>query len=617
MAGSFESGGDAGVVAAAMAIGQGKFVVVMDDESRENEGDLVMAAQFVTTQACAFMVANTNGLLCVPMTQARSEKLELPMMVSENKDRNETAFSITCDATVGTTTGASASDRALTTRLLSVDGTAATDLNRPGHILPLVARDGGVLVRGGHTEASVDLCLLAGCRPVALICELMHPDGTMMRRDGCIAFAQQHDLVMISVKQLEHYRREVQSSVSPAPAVHGAVVAAEAAVVQCAEDERFMRMAIAEAERGRLSAPPNPWVGCVLVAAGEVIGRGFHTQAGQSHAEVEALADAHARNPAAVAGCTAYVTLEPCHHLGRTGPCDAALIEARVARVVVCVEDPDPRVGGHGIEALRKAGIEVVVGVCGDEGRRSLRSYLTQRSTGRPHVVLKAALSLDGKVACEDGTSQWITGPEARADSHLLRAMSQAILVGSGTACADLPKLTVRALQLASDTLSPVAPLLRVVLDARGSVREGPLLDTAEAPTLIFTTKAAPADVVTAWTTAGVEVQTVSAAEVGGGVQLTEVLDELGRRGVLQLMVEGGGAVHTSFLKQNLADAMHLYKGATALGEGGRPWITAPLTQTISDARFWTLSSVRPLGNDVVMIYDSVGAGAPVIPSTL
>eukprot|EP00036_Acanthoecidae_sp_10tr_P007342 CAMPEP_0182916298 /NCGR_PEP_ID=MMETSP0105_2-20130417/849_1 /TAXON_ID=81532 ORGANISM="Acanthoeca-like sp., Strain 10tr" /NCGR_SAMPLE_ID=MMETSP0105_2 /ASSEMBLY_ACC=CAM_ASM_000205 /LENGTH=215 /DNA_ID=CAMNT_0025053231 /DNA_START=20 /DNA_END=664 /DNA_ORIENTATION=+ len=211
-AGADEEADATAVVAAAKAIGEGKFVVVVDNEDRENEGDLVMAAQFVTTQACAFMVAHTNGLLCVPMTAGRAEALDLPAMVRDNEDRNGTAFTITCDAAVGTTTGASASDRALTTRLLAADGTVAADLNRPGHILPLVARPGGLLTRGGHTEASVDLCYLAGCRPVALICELMHPWGTMMRRDGCSAFAARHGLVIVSTRQLEAYRRTVQQA---------------------------------------------------------------------------------------------------------------------------------------------------------------------------------------------------------------------------------------------------------------------------------------------------------------------------------------------------------------------------------------------------------------------
>lgn len=267
------------------------------------------------------------------------------------------------------------------------------------------------LLTNAHTDglqASVDLCYLAGCRPIALICELMHPDGTMMRRDGCLAFAQQHNLCILTTTQLEHYRRVVQQGASPAyPVADAPPPATEAALLQRAADERFMKMAIAVGERGRLSAPPNPWVGCVLVAANEVIGAGFHTQAGAPHAEVEALNDAQGRHPDSIRGCTAYVTLEPCHHRGRTGPCDAALVAAGVARVVVCVEDPDARVSGQGVAMLRDHGIEVAVGVCRDEGRASLLPYLVQRATGRPHVVLKAALSLDGKVGRPACTVHW------------------------------------------------------------------------------------------------------------------------------------------------------------------------------------------------------------------
>src|SRR5256886_11759118 len=198
-----------------------------------------------------------------------------------------------------------------------------------------------------------------------------------------------------------------------------------------------MAAAVARGEQGRLTAAPNPWVGCVLVRDGEIVGRGFHRAAGEPHAEALALAQAGGR----ARGATAVVTLEPCTHFGRTPPCTPALVEAGVARVVVAVLDPDPRVSGRGVEELRAAGVAVDVGVGAAEAEASLRPYLHHRRTGRPLCLLQAAVSLDGRTAAADGTSQWITGPEARADAHRLRAESQAVIVGAGTALADRPSL--------------------------------------------------------------------------------------------------------------------------------------------------------------------------------
>ena len=208
-------------------------------------------------------------------------------------------------------------------------------------------------------------------------------------------------------------------------------------------DEELMATAGDLAEHARFATPPNPWVGCVIVRDGEIVGRGA-TEAypGGLHAEAAALLDAGYR----ARGATAYVTLEPCNHHGSTPPCTEALIDAGVARTVIALEDPDPRVRGTGIARLRAAGIEVVEGVGTDVVARSLAPYLHQRATGRAFALLKTAMSLDGRTAAADGSSQWITGVEARADVQRLRAESQAIVVGPGTARADLPRLTVRGL---------------------------------------------------------------------------------------------------------------------------------------------------------------------------
>ena len=327
------------------------------------------------------------------------------------------------------------------------------------------------------------------------------------------------------------------------------------------------------------------------------------------------MRDAEARAAGSVKGCTVYTTLEPCHHQGRTGPCDQALIDAGVARVAVSVLDPDEKVAGQGVAHIKAAGIAVVTAVAQAEGKAALREYLHHRNTGRPYTVLKAALSLDGKIACGDGSSQWITGEAARADGHVLRARSQAILVGSGTAATDAPSLTTRVVDEVYDALGVLPPSnasLRVVLDSTGATVAGSLLDTSSAPTLIFTSDAAPATVVEGWKAAGVQVCVVPAADAaaagGSGLSLAAVLDELGARGILQLLVEGGSAVHASFLRSNLVDEIYMYKGATALGGSAKSWIAADLTATIADAKFWHLRSARVLGNDVCMEYELRGS---------
>lgn len=349
-------------------------------------------------------------------------------------------------------------------------------------------------------------------------------------------------------------------------------------------------MALAEGERGRLTAAPNPWVGCVVVRGGEVVGRGFHRAAGEPHAEPHALAVAADR----ARGATAYVTLEPCSHQGRTPPCAPALVAAGVSRVVVGVLDPDPAVSGRGVALLRAAGVDVVVGVGAAAAEASLAPYLHHRRTGRPLCRLKAAVSLDGRTAAADGSSQWITGPEARADGHRLRAQAQAVMVGAGTALADRPALTVRHLD------PPVARQpLRVLLDARGRVpAEGPLFDLALAPTLVFTTPGAEPATVAAWHSAGASVEVV-APGADGGVDLDAVLRVLGARGVLEVLVEGGATLHGALHRAGLADCMTLYVGGCVLGEGGRPLVAGPWAGSIGAAPRWRIVEARPVAADL------------------
>lgn len=383
-------------------------------------------------------------------------------------------------------------------------------------------------------------------------------------------------------------------------------------------DVRFMRLAITLGERGRRTTAPNPWVGAILVAADglTVLGEGFHKGPGQPHAEVEAFRDAEARGHSDFSGATLYSTLEPCHRNEgkRTPPCDELVIAKKVRRCVIGHIDPDRRFGGAGEDFLRKAGIEVVTAVAEDEVRASLRCYLHQRSTGLPYVVLKIATSLDGRTGCADGTSQWITKAAAREDAHRLRADSQAILVGSGTALQDKPSLTVRLPEDAGLREQP----LRVVLDTRGRVVEGPLMDTSKAPTLIFTSaELCSAEAKAKWDACGVQhcdvalVKAEDSVDPGGaGLDLCAVLRELAGRGVLQLMVEGGAAVQGQLLTLGLCEELRVYLGATLLGASAQPWARTALTSTIADAKFWRLRDLRRLADDVCIEYERLPPAA-------
>ncbi len=360
------------------------------------------------------------------------------------------------------------------------------------------------------------------------------------------------------------------------------------------DDAAAMARALALGERGRRTAAPNPWVGCVLVSRGEIVGEGFHRAPGEPHAEALALRQAGER----ARGGTAYVTLEPCSHHGRTPPCADALIAAGVGRVVVAVLDPDRRVAGQGVARLRAAGVVVEVGLGSEAARRSLAPYLHQRLTGRSYCLLKAATSVDGRTAAADGSSRWITGPAARADAHALRADSQAVVVGAGTAMADLPSLTVR------DVPDPPAcQPLRVLLDARGRVPpKGPLFDPTLAPTLVIATEQADRDAVAAWRRAGAEVELVPPA--AGGVDLAAVLELLGRRGVLQALFEGGAGVHGALVAAGLADRLVLYVGGCLLGERGRPLAAWPGPDAIDAAPRWRLLDARVLDGDARLEYE-------------
>lgn len=356
----------------------------------------------------------------------------------------------------------------------------------------------------------------------------------------------------------------------------------------------FMQQALALAEKARFHAPPNPWVGCVIVKNQQVIGQGYTYPPGQAHAEVNALHEAGEQ----AKGATLYVTLEPCSHFGRTPPCVDAIIRAGIKQVYIAQEDPDPRVKGKGIQRLREAGIQVSTQLCEQEARSSLTPYLYQRRTQLPYTVVKIAASADGRTAAADGTSQWITSPEARQDGHFQRAQSQAIIVGAGTALTDIPKLTVR---------HPLVTLphqpLRVVLDGNGRISaEGPLFDLSLAPTLVLTTKYSSIIRQKEWENKGAEVIVVS-ADQNGRLDLKEAWSLLGKRGILQALIEGGSTLQTSLFKEQLVNRLSLYLGALLLGSQGLPLFLEKIP-TLKQAYPLSLKGVKQLGDSLRIDYD-------------
>jgi diaminohydroxyphosphoribosylaminopyrimidine deaminase/5-amino-6-(5-phosphoribosylamino)uracil reductase len=358
-------------------------------------------------------------------------------------------------------------------------------------------------------------------------------------------------------------------------------------------DLAWMEHALALGEMARLLSPPNPWVGCVIVKGAKMVGSGYTQPPGQQHAEKIALSIAGDN----AKGATLYVTLEPCTHWGRTPPCVDAIIAAGIARVVIALSDPDIRVAGNGIKLLQLAGIEVDVGIGEDVALRSLQAYLYQRKNDLPFCVLKTATSIDGKIAAQDGSSQWITSPEARLDGHRYRAYSQAIAVGAGTACRDNPQLTVR-----HPSLHPHTPPLRVVFDSSGRTPASGALFDGKAPTLIFTTDRVSTEQTDRWRHAGASVEVVPSTS-NGKIDLAAALRILSQRGVLQLLIEGGAELHSSFLEQGLAQQLLCYTGNTLLGIAGYSCYHGASPTNISKAPRLQLQETYPLGNSVCMVW--------------
>jgi diaminohydroxyphosphoribosylaminopyrimidine deaminase/5-amino-6-(5-phosphoribosylamino)uracil reductase len=358
-----------------------------------------------------------------------------------------------------------------------------------------------------------------------------------------------------------------------------------------AVDDVYMRRALELAERGRGLVAPNPLVGAVVVRDGEIVGEGWHEGPGTRHAEIMALEAAGAGG----SGSTLYVTLEPCSHVGRTPPCAPSLVEAGVARVVAAMRDPNPLVDGRGLRILGEAGVPVDIGLMEREAERLNEAFVKHVRTGLPLVVLKMAASLDGRAAARDGSSRWITGTEARAEVHAMRAAADAILVGAGTALRDDPRLTVRDPSYAGPAK------LRVVVDGGGIVPETHRLFDAEAPTVVATTEAAPETRRQAWRDRGAEVMVLD--EGSSHVPLERLLTELVKRDIQHVLVEGGPTIAWEFVHRKLLDRLVLYLAPVLVGGREAPGILqGEGVRSIAEALPLEIEAVGRVGRDIKVV---------------
>ncbi|MZP43568.1 bifunctional diaminohydroxyphosphoribosylaminopyrimidine deaminase/5-amino-6-(5-phosphoribosylamino)uracil reductase RibD [Heliobacterium gestii] len=369
------------------------------------------------------------------------------------------------------------------------------------------------------------------------------------------------------------------------------------------EDQAFMGRALELAALALGRTSPNPVVGSVITQGGRIVGEGYHQKAGTPHAEVHALRQAGE----AARGGTLYVTLEPCNHHGRTPPCTEAIIAAGVTRVVAAVPDPNPQVAGTGFARLREAGIEVEVGVMADAATAINQSFFTWVTRKRPWVLLKWAMTADGKIAAASGDSRWVSGAAARGKVHEWRQRLDAILVGIGTVLADDPQLTVRLSERADSNDGPVEAAgkaslrrnpLRVIVDSAARTPVTAKVLSPEAKTIIAVTEAAPGERVSALEQAGASVLSCP-ADVAGRVDLTYLLNRLACDGVTSLLVEGGACVHGAFLDANLADQVAVFLAPKIVGGEGAP---SPVGGTgaalMAGARPLQKCAMTPVGDD-------------------
>ena len=355
-------------------------------------------------------------------------------------------------------------------------------------------------------------------------------------------------------------------------------------------DIDYMRTALSLARRGLGWAWPNPAVGCVLVKDGAVVGRGWTQAGGRPHGETEALDRAGEK----AKGATAYVSLEPCCHWGKTPPCTDALIAAKVGRVVVPVEDPDPRVSGRGIARLKEAGIEVTTGLLAAEAAEVNEGFFLRIEQGRPLVTLKLATTLDGRIATSKGESRWITGEPARDRAHLLRARHDAVMIGSNSVLADDPELTCRLPGMVDR--SPV----RIIVDGRLRIplTARVVADARRVPTWFIALKGDAPERHRAFRDAGVELIEVAAA--GETVDLAAALQELGRRGLTRVLVEGGASLAAALMRGNLVDRLAWFHAPRLIGGDGIPAVTGFGVDRLALTPHFERTGVETLGEDIL-----------------
>lgn len=354
-----------------------------------------------------------------------------------------------------------------------------------------------------------------------------------------------------------------------------------------ADDHRYMARALELAQRGLYTTTPNPRVGCVVVRDGTIVGEGWHEKAGAPHAEVNALSAAGAR----ARGATAYVTLEPCAHHGRTPPCVDALIAAGVGRVAAAMQDPNPLVAGKGLAALREKGVEVVAGLLEAEARDLNTGFVSRMTRGRPWVRMKIAASLDGKTALNNGKSQWITGEAARRDGHHWRARACAILTGIGTVKDDDPQLTVREV---ATTRQP----LRVIVDSRLEI--SPAARVLAGGNVLVACAREDRERMRALEEKGAQVVVIP--NRSGKVELPDLFGELARREVNEVHVEAGWKLNGSLLGEGLVDEIVLYLAPSLVGDAAQGMFNLPELTELSGRRDLKVHDLRMIGDDIRVI---------------
>jgi len=367
------------------------------------------------------------------------------------------------------------------------------------------------------------------------------------------------------------------------------------------QDTAYMAEAIQLARKGLYTTEPNPRVGCVLVKNGQIIGRGWHQKAGEGHAEVNAIKDAGLQ----ARGSTAYVTLEPCSHFGKTPPCASALIQAGVARVVSAMEDPNPEVSGSGFDLLQKAGIQIESGLLESQAQVLNLGFVKRMNTKRPFVRIKMAMSVDGRTAMASGESKWITGSAAREDVQRLRARSSAVISGIGTVLYDDAALTVRANELGLENAEEISKRqpLRVILDTDAQLPESAKLFTLPSPILlVVSSEAQVPDSILQYSNVSVFRLPAATKESVRSNSLDVVLAELARRGCNEVLVEAGASLAGSFIRENCWDELVLYVAPKLMGSSARPLANLPM-EYMSEAKPLQLKDIRVVGDDIRLTY--------------